>query len=91
MEISNLSTDMADLREITGDEIFLKICRHFEGTTIYFSKGIIRDVQKQFILSDYDAGMSYRELAKKYSYSEMWIREICNNLFKNEEKTLFES
>ncbi|MBN2546549.1 MAG: helix-turn-helix domain-containing protein [Spirochaetes bacterium] len=89
MEINNLSADMSDLKDITGDEIFLKICRHFEGTSIYFSKGITRDIQKQLILADYDKGMSYKDLAKKYNYSEVWIREVCNNLFKREDKLLF--
>lgn len=90
MENITLSSDLEDLQRIVGDDLFLKICKHFEGTSIYFSKNITRDIQKQLIIKDYDNGASYKELAKKYNYSEVWIRELCSNLFKsNDEKNLF--
>lgn len=84
--MDNLSSDLNDLQEILGDELFYKVCKHFEGTSIYFSKNITRDIQKQLIVKEFDEGASYKELARKYNYSEVWIRDLCSNLFRQQEE-----
>lgn len=92
-ELQCVSEDLQMLLGITGLEVFLKICKTFEGTSIYFSKSISKELERESILKDYqNSQITYKELARKYNYSETYIREICNNLFSSfskEDKSLF--
>ena len=71
MEIERdyISSDLQILLDITGIETFLKICKTFEGTSIYFSKNISKELEKESIYKEYkSSNTSYKELARKYGY-----------------------
>lgn len=78
MDNCNISEDLSDLAGLIGEDLFLKVCSHFAGQSIYFSKSITRDLQKQQIIHDFNAGAGYNELAHRYNYSVSHIRNICD-------------
>jgi Mor family transcriptional regulator len=62
-------------------QTLVSFMEYFGGTSVYVPKvqSVLREVKKDSIIREYNKGLSYRELARKYKLSERWIREICNN------------
>ena len=70
--------DLQPLFEIVGQEKALEVIRAYEGTNVYFSKTLLRKYTHEKIKNAYRDGLSYKELADKYGYSESYVRRICN-------------
>jgi len=72
------SDEMKRLNEIIGDELFLKVCEEFGGSSPYISKKVVIQKKREMVLKEYKNGVSYKDLAKKYNLTIPYIREICN-------------
>jgi len=70
--------NLKPLFEILGQEKALEIVKAYEGSSVYFSKAILRRYNHEQIIKDYCEGVSYKELADIYGYSESYVRRICN-------------
>jgi Mor family transcriptional regulator len=71
-----ITSDQNDLLEIIGLDNFLKVSKHFEGSSIYFSKNISRKLEELSIIDDLKTGKSIIDISRKYNKSVSWIREI---------------
>ncbi len=67
------------LAELIGIDLYLELTKHFGGTSIYILKNenVFRKIRDTTIRKEFD-GSNYRELAVKYSLSEVWVRNIIN-------------
>lgn len=77
----------ADMVEILGEELTLKVYKHYRGQQVTFP---MRIYSKKYIIKyleqNYD-GSNLKKLARELSYSERWIKKIIdtNNLNKKKE------
>lgn len=79
-KIENLNGIYKDIAEHLGVETAKMIYNHYKGLQVTFP---VRFLSKEYIqeqiFREYN-GSNTRELARKYQYSERWIREIINKV-----------
>ena len=80
------SGDFEQLEDLIGEEAAWKIAEVFAGSTIYIPKSILTNKNYYDIRRKYKKGMSYRELAVMFGYTETHIRNIIHKN-KAEDKT----
>jgi Mor family transcriptional regulator len=66
------------LKGAFGTEYAHKISHYFAGSQVYFGKGVVISEKHQEIREKYKNGVSYRELASHYGYTEHHIRRIIH-------------
>jgi Mor family transcriptional regulator len=72
------------LREIIGDEPASEVAKAFAGTMVYIPKNVIsRNLHKR-IKKEFWDGASYRDLSKKYGYTERYIRNLVDRKKENQ-------
>lgn len=84
--LENLSEIYRDIAEIIGIENSYKIYKEFKGSTITLTKRFYSQeyIEKEMI-DKYREGYSIRELARKFDYTERWVREkIKKGVSQNE-------
>jgi Mor family transcriptional regulator len=74
--INIIPEDLQIMVDIVGIDKTIEIIKKYEGTYLYFNKDVSRALERAQIVNDFMAGKSYNELAKKYGFSSVWIREI---------------
>jgi Mor family transcriptional regulator len=66
------------LRGIIGDGLAGEIARVFAGTMVYIPKNAIsRNIHRK-IKREFREGATYKELSKKYKYTERYIRNLVD-------------
>jgi hypothetical protein len=66
------------LREIIGEEQAGKVAKAFAGTMVYIPKNVIaRNLHKK-IKEEFRNGATYKELGRKYGYTERYIRNLVD-------------
>lgn len=83
MRAKNFNDVYSELADIVSVEDVMQIYNLFGGTQITFPKKLF---SKEYIISnildEYD-GNNIKSLAKKWNYSERWVREVIkSNKFK---------
>ena len=75
--IESLPREYQVVAEIIGMENALKLAQHIGGGRIYYPKieSLMRDARDARIRAEFTGG-NHRDLARKYSLTETWIREI---------------
>ncbi|WP_242985451.1 Mor transcription activator family protein [Vallitalea okinawensis] len=72
----HLNSIYKDMAEILGVEVTLLIYKHYKGLQVTFPTRLLsKDYVKELIRQEFD-GRNTKELARKYEYSERWIRKI---------------
>jgi Mor family transcriptional regulator len=66
------------LREIIGDEQASKVAKTFAGTMLYIPKNIIAKNLHKKIRKEFIDGATYKELGRKYGYTERYIRNLVD-------------
>jgi Mor family transcriptional regulator len=66
------------LREIIGDEQASKVAKTFAGTMLYIPKNVIAKNLHKKIKKEYWDGATYKELSRKYGYTERYIRNLVD-------------
>ncbi len=79
--------DIDILVKIVGPDATNRIVDEFAGQSIYIPKNYKKRSLHGSIAEDYRAGMSYRDLARKYHFTVSWIREICKKDAESRRKT----
>jgi Mor family transcriptional regulator len=66
------------LREIIGDEQASKVAKVFAGTMVYIPKNVISRGLHKKIKKEFWDGASYKDLSRKYGYTERYIRNLVD-------------
>lgn len=74
---SELYTQIA---EAIGVENFYKLAQTVGGETIYIPKqeSIVRPIKEARIKAEFN-GYNHTELARRYGFSERWVRTLCGD------------
>lgn len=77
VDAGDLPEPYRELAEMIGLDNVLKIADKFQGTAMYLPKldAAIRKIRDEKIRQDFK-GSNYKELARKYGLTEIWIRQI---------------
>lgn len=78
--LEDLSADQREVAEAIGLQQYLTMVQHFGGEAIYIPKsdGLLKNVRNRLIREDWQAGKSYRFLAKKYHLTKNTIIAIVS-------------
>lgn len=89
--IESLPREYQMVAEIAGKATALKLAQCLGGTRVYYPKieSLIRDVRDECIRAEF-TGFNHRDLARKYSLTETWIRDIVQRKRPDETAELFE-
>lgn len=72
----NLNGIYKDMAELLGVEVTLMVFNHYKGLQVTFPTRILsKSYVKEQIKKEFD-GSNTKQLARKYDYSERWIRQI---------------
>lgn len=73
------------LNDVIGVENTVKLLENFGGAFLYIPllKSVTKEERNNSIYTDYMSGMSFRELARKYSLAEASIRDLVNKMRRN--------
>jgi Mor family transcriptional regulator len=66
------------LRGIIGEEQAGKVARAFAGTMVYIPKNVIAKNLHKKIKKEFWDGATYKELSRKYGYTERYIRNLVD-------------
>jgi Mor family transcriptional regulator len=66
------------LSEIVGEAAARRVAALFAGENLYIPKRIVTDEQHKAIQQEFRDGATYRELARRYGYSERYIRNLIH-------------
>lgn len=77
ININQLPQPYQSLASQIGLEYAMIIAEEFGGTHVYFPKldTVIRDARDTKIKKEFN-GRNYKELARKYNLTEIWVRKI---------------
>ncbi|MDH4234803.1 MAG: hypothetical protein OEV15_06685 [Gallionella sp.] len=69
------------LCQLLGQEVSQQLSDEFGGMTVEISRAVMMQIgqRNELILADRAAGMSQRQLARKYHLTERTIRKITNS------------
>jgi Mor family transcriptional regulator len=70
------------LTGIVGKEAAGQVAASFAGESVYIPKGITTAEQHKAIRQEFRDGATYRELARRYGYTERHIRNIIHRKHK---------
>jgi Mor family transcriptional regulator len=68
--------DLKKLEKFIGSENYSKVAQYFAGRALYFPRTIFIAKKHQDIRKEFEDGASYRELARRYGFTEQHIRNI---------------
>jgi Mor family transcriptional regulator len=68
------------ISEMIGMENTLKLADKFQGMAIYLPKldAVLRKIRDERIKAEFN-GANYRELARKYGLTEVWVRQLISS------------
>ena len=76
---------------LIGDQSALALSEVYQGAFVYVPKldDVLRSRRDRLIRDDKELGMDYKDIARKYSKSERWIREIIDHREDTRQLSLF--
>lgn len=89
--VQSLPETYQEVARIIGMENALRLAQHIGGGRIYYPKieSLLRDKRDEKIRAEF-TGFNHRELARKYSLTETWIRDIVQRKRPDETADMFE-
>lgn len=80
IKIEELPQAYQEVAGIVGVEAAVKLSSSLGGLPFYFPKieGLIEQKRNEMIRKEFN-GSNYRDLAKKYKLTEVWIRQIVDH------------
>jgi len=70
-------SDIDIILGIAGPDVTARLVEEFAGQSVYIPKNYAKRSVHDEVVADYNAGFSYKELARKYHFTVSWVREIC--------------
>jgi Mor family transcriptional regulator len=84
----HLSGIYEEMAELLGIEITLKVYNHYKGLQVIFPSRLLKkDFVVECLKEEYD-GTNLKLLARKYNYSERWMRNLINKNSSGSKKAL---
>lgn len=82
IRLEDISNSYKEIAEIIGIEAFIKLCRVYGGSSMYFptARAVLKPIRDKNIKKEFN-GSNLRALSLKYDICETQIRKI---LFKRE-------
>ena len=77
MDSEVFKSDIDILRSIVGDQKYLEIKKEFAGSSLYIPK-MNKDLNYAPIYADLDAGLSFKQIARKHNYTVVWVQKLYN-------------
>lgn len=79
--LDNLEGEQREIAECIGIDSYLKLVRHFGGTSIYIQKAdkVSKSSRDEQIKLKFNGG-NYKALAREFNLSESSIRKILNGI-----------
>ena len=79
MTESRQQTDFQKVLALVGPEVAAVLCEEFGGTHVYIPKKrtVTRRLREQGIYNDRKAGMSYRDIARKWDMTKGGAYKLC--------------
>ncbi len=79
VSIDDMPDGYRQIAEVLGVEAAVKLSREFGGLAVYIPQvdAVLRKKRDEVIRAEFN-GRNYRDLAKKWSLTEVWIREIVD-------------
>jgi Mor family transcriptional regulator len=74
---------LEELKEVIGIEAADRFVDHYSGTNLYTPKGIGLKRKYRKIREEFRDGAGYKDLARRYGYSEQHIRNVIHRRKKN--------
>ena len=74
--LENRNEVFEELEGLLGTDKAIEIAEYFSGSHVYIAKSITLVKKYQKIKREYAEGISIRELARRYAYTESHIRYI---------------
>lgn len=73
---SNLNGIYSDISEVIGVDITILLFKYYKGLQVTFPTRLLsKEYVKEQIKKEFD-GANTKELARRYAYSERWIRQM---------------
>lgn len=93
VKIEDLPASYQEVANLVGVENAVKLSEHLGGLPYYFPKidGLLERKRNEMIRKDRASGMDYRDLAKKYKLTEVWIRQIVDHKEDDKQISLFKT
>ncbi|MCT4509908.1 MAG: hypothetical protein N4A48_14335 [Tepidibacter sp.] len=87
LNIEELPSPYSEIASNFDLDTAIKMAFIFQGSQVYFQniKNLLRDKVLECIKEEF-TGFNYAELAKKYGYSERWIRILTSQYNKKGEQ-----
>jgi len=78
---------LRELVSVAGIEAAVKIARSYGGCQFYVPKidAILRQKRDQLVRRDKEQ-LGYKETARKYGLTEVWVRQICDHRDGDDDK-----
>lgn len=83
-EVSGLNDIYKDLAELVGIENMEKIYTQYKGFQISFPKKLYHKDYVQEVVKEKYTGTNIQDLARKYGYTERWLRTIATEQSKED-------
>jgi Mor family transcriptional regulator len=80
----NVDSFFSELVDIIGKDAANRLVDFYSGSSIYVPKNIIVEQKYQKIREEYKNGLSYRDLAVQYKYTERYVRTIIHRKKRGE-------
>lgn len=83
IELIDLDADQQQLAELIGLDKYRNLIKIYGGTSIYVPKpdSFVANARNELIKQEF-TGYNFKELAKKYGLTEVWIRSIVSERIK---------
>lgn len=88
IEITALHSFYRSLSELVGTEAMLEVYRHYRGIQVSIPVHLYdRNLAAQRVLTEF-TGTNQQALARKYGYSEKWVRVVLHRAAQQKGKEL---
>lgn len=84
IQLEDLDSDQRQLAEIVGMQSYRRLIETFGGVSLYIPKPDSFEVmaRNEQLRREFD-GYNFRELARKYNLSEVWVRSLVSDRTKD--------
>jgi Mor family transcriptional regulator len=67
-----------ELQDVIGEEAAKRFVEHYSGSNLYTPQKILLEMKHEKIIEEFKKGASYKELARRYGFTERHIRRIVH-------------
>ncbi len=82
IKLEDLPSEQRDIAETIGMDAYRRLISGYSGTTVYVAlqDSVTSAARNREIFSDFNAGASFKKVARKFGLSERYVREIIRKI-----------